>query len=107
MSLAQESENSQFRSFSRSYKPGVIKVEHPPGRTSADILKSGGYKISALDVEKYLLQHPDIEECVVVGVPDQEWGERVAAVVVFKQGAKVSSNSSRERGTYSVFSFDQ
>ncbi|XP_003739486.1 acyl-CoA synthetase family member 3, mitochondrial [Galendromus occidentalis] len=65
---------------------GVYKIL---GRTSADILKSGGYKISALDVEKYLMQHPDIEECVVVGVPDEEWGERVAAIAVFKKGATV------------------
>lgn len=59
------------------------------GRTSADIIKSGGYKISALDVEKYLLSHPDIEEVAVIGAPDEEWGERVAAVVVLKKNAKV------------------
>jgi len=51
------------------------------GRTSVDIIKSGGCKISALDVEAYLLSHPDIAEAVVVGLPDPTWGERVAAVI--------------------------
>jgi len=52
------------------------------GRNSVDILKSGGYKISALDVENVLLECAHVEECAVVGVPDEEWGERVAACVV-------------------------
>ncbi|OQR69983.1 acyl-CoA synthetase family member 3 [Tropilaelaps mercedesae] len=58
------------------------------GRTSVDIIKSGGYKISALDIEKHLLSHPSIEECAVVGAPDEEWGERVAAIVVLKSNVK-------------------
>lgn len=40
------------------------------GRTSVDIIKSGGYKISALDVEGKLLLHPDVSECAVLGAPD-------------------------------------
>lgn len=67
------------------------------GRTSADIIKSGGYKISALDVEKHLLCHPDIEECTVVGVPDDEWGERVAAVVVLKEKSKVRTSQTMNK----------
>ncbi|XP_064466851.1 malonate--CoA ligase ACSF3, mitochondrial-like [Ornithodoros turicata] len=51
------------------------------GRTSSDIIKSGGYKISALDVERHLLAHPNIRDCAVVGVPDLTWGEKVACVV--------------------------
>ena len=51
------------------------------GRSSIDILKSGGYKISALDVERELLSLPYIAEAMVVGVPDDEFGQRVAAVV--------------------------
>ena len=54
------------------------------GRLSMDIIKSGGYKISALDIEHILLQHPDIKECAVLGAPDATYGERVAAVVVLK-----------------------
>lgn len=50
------------------------------GRTSADIIKSGGFKVSALDVERELLSHPDIADVAVVGVPDDTWGERVSPV---------------------------
>lgn len=52
------------------------------GRDSVDIIKSGGYKISALEIEAELLRHPLIDECAVVGLPDPEWGEVVAAAVV-------------------------
>jgi malonyl-CoA/methylmalonyl-CoA synthetase len=52
------------------------------GRTSVDILKSGGYKISALEIEEALREHPSVAEVAVVGVPDERWGDRVVAVVV-------------------------
>jgi malonyl-CoA/methylmalonyl-CoA synthetase len=54
------------------------------GRTNIDILKTGGHKVSALEIEEALREHPAIAECAVVGVPDAEWGERVAAAVVLK-----------------------
>ncbi|KAF7269952.1 hypothetical protein GWI33_017042 [Rhynchophorus ferrugineus] len=47
------------------------------GRKSVDIIKSGGYKISALQIETCLLAHPDIKECAVMGVPDEVYGERL------------------------------
>jgi len=47
------------------------------GRSSVDILKIGGHKISALEIEEVLRTHPAIAECVVVGVEDEEWGQRV------------------------------
>lgn len=52
------------------------------GRMSVDIIKTGGYKVSALEVETHLLGHPDIVDCTVVGLPDITWGQKVAAVVV-------------------------
>jgi malonyl-CoA/methylmalonyl-CoA synthetase len=52
------------------------------GRQSVDIIKSGGYKLSALEIEAALLEHPAIRECAVIGVADTTWGEAVAAVVV-------------------------
>lgn len=52
------------------------------GRTSIDIIKSGGYKLSALEIEELLLEHPEVNEVAVVGVADESWGERVVAVVV-------------------------
>ncbi len=56
------------------------------GRASVDIIKTGGYKVSALEIETVLLGHPQVDECAVVGVPDPEWGERVAAVLVARAG---------------------
>ena len=52
------------------------------GRLSVDIIKSGGYKLSALEIEAVLIDHPSILECAVVGVNDDTWGEAVAAAVV-------------------------
>lgn len=54
------------------------------GRASVDIIKSGGYKISALDIEREILALPYVAEVMVVGVPDLEFGERVGAAVVLK-----------------------
>ncbi|CAH0493753.1 unnamed protein product [Peronospora farinosa] len=51
------------------------------GRASADILKTAGYKVSALDVERVLLAHPQVLECVVIGLPDETWGQIVAAII--------------------------
>jgi len=51
------------------------------GRDSVDIIKSGGYKISALEIEDVLLRHPKIKECAVVGIADQKWGELVAVAL--------------------------
>ena len=59
---------------------------HIMGRQSVDIIKSGGYKLSALEIEAALMDHPDIRECAVVGVPDETWGEAVAAAVVLETG---------------------
>ncbi len=52
------------------------------GRTSVDILKSGGYKLSALEIEEVLRENDAVAEVAVVGVPDETWGERVVACVV-------------------------
>lgn len=60
------------------------------GRKSADIIKSGGYKLSAIEIETALLGHPDIKDCVVVGLDDKEWGQRVAAVVVMHDSKALS-----------------
>jgi malonyl-CoA/methylmalonyl-CoA synthetase len=56
------------------------------GRLSVDIIKSGGYKLSALEIEAALLEHPFIAECAVVAMPDDTWGEAVSAAVVLKKG---------------------
>lgn len=51
------------------------------GRASMDIIKSGGYKISALDIERVISEHENVEEVVVLGVPSETFGEKIAAVV--------------------------
>jgi malonyl-CoA/methylmalonyl-CoA synthetase len=58
---------------------GVVRLL---GRTSIDIIKSGGYKLSALEIEAVLLEHPAVAEVAVTGVPDATWGECVTAWVV-------------------------
>jgi malonyl-CoA/methylmalonyl-CoA synthetase len=60
------------------------------GRTSVDIIKTGGFKVSALEIEEVLRTHPAIAECAVIGVEDGEWGERVAAAVELKGSASLS-----------------
>jgi len=52
------------------------------GRNSVDIIKTGGYKVSALEIEEVLREHEQITEAAVVGLPDEQWGERVAACLV-------------------------
>ena len=60
------------------------------GRLSVDIIKTGGFKVSALEIEEVLRTHPCIAECAVVGVADDEWGERVSAAVELHDGATLS-----------------
>jgi malonyl-CoA/methylmalonyl-CoA synthetase len=62
-------------------KKGVYRIL---GRKSVDIIKSGGYKVSALEVEEALRSYPAVVDCAVVGLADPEWGERVCAAVVLK-----------------------
>lgn len=50
----------------------------------AIVLKSGGYKISALDIEQEIVQHPQVAEAIVVGVDDEIYGQRIAAAIVLK-----------------------
>ena len=65
------------------------------GRSSVDILKTGGEKISALEIEDVLRTHEAVADCAVVGVPDADWGDRVCAAVVLAAGAGASAESLR------------
>ncbi|PSK50418.1 hypothetical protein B9Z65_362 [Elsinoe australis] len=60
------------------------------GRASADIIKTGGEKISALEVERELLGLEEISEAAVVGLPSVSWGQKVAAVVVVSEKGRTA-----------------
>lgn len=63
------------------YENGMFKIL---GRSNVDIIKTGAYKVSALEIETHLLEHPAIADACVVGVPDSTWGQKIAAVIVCK-----------------------
>ncbi|XP_045843964.1 malonate--CoA ligase ACSF3, mitochondrial isoform X1 [Meles meles] len=75
------------------FKDGAYWIR---GRTSVDIIKSGGYKVSALEVERLLLAHPGIADVAVIGVPDMTWGQRVVAVVTLQEGHSPSHRELKE-----------
>jgi malonyl-CoA/methylmalonyl-CoA synthetase len=62
-------------------KGGIYRIL---GRKSVDIIKTGGYKVSALEIEEILRAHPLVEECAVVGIEDAVWGQRVCAAIILK-----------------------
>jgi malonyl-CoA/methylmalonyl-CoA synthetase len=67
------------------------------GRRSVDILKSGGYKLSALEIEDALRENDAIAEIAVVGVADETWGELVVAAVVPRSGRAADVEEQRLR----------
>ncbi|HTX94140.1 MAG TPA: acyl-CoA synthetase [Mycobacterium sp.] len=72
----------------RWYRTGDVAVIGPDGmhrivgRESTDLIKSGGYRVDAGEVETALLGHPDVSEAAVVGLPDDDLGQRIVAFVV-------------------------
>ena len=70
------------------YRTGDAAVIDPAGmhrivgRESVDLIKSGGYRIGAGEIETVLLGHPGVTEVAVVGVPDEDLGQRIVAFVV-------------------------
>jgi acyl-CoA synthetase (AMP-forming)/AMP-acid ligase II len=70
------------------FRTGDVVVREPDGylrivgRRSVDIIKSGGFKIGAREIEDVLATHPLVAEVAVFGVPDPEWGEAITAAVV-------------------------
>ena len=73
-------------------KDGIYRIL---GRNSVDIIKTGGFKVSALEIEEVLRTHEAIAECAVVGMPDEEWGEIVSAALVLKGAAALESSDLR------------
>lgn len=56
-----------------------------------DMIVSGAENVYSIEVEDVLYRHPAVEECAIIGVPDEKWGERVHAIVVPRAGAQVSA----------------
>jgi malonyl-CoA/methylmalonyl-CoA synthetase len=75
------------------FRTGDIATRDPDGyirivgRRATDLIKSGGFKIGAGEIENALLEHPAVAEAAVAGVPDEDLGERIAAWVVVVPGA--------------------
>ncbi len=65
------------------------------GRASIDIIKTGGFKVSALEIEEVLRTHAAIAECAVVGVADEEWGQRVGVAAILVPGATLAIDELR------------
>jgi malonyl-CoA/methylmalonyl-CoA synthetase len=63
------------------------------GRRSTDLIKSGGYRIGAGEIEGALLEHPAIAEAAVLGLPDADLGERIVAWVVLRERASVDERA--------------
>ena len=64
-------------------------------------INTGGEKVFPEEVEEALKLHPAVEDCTVVGIPDEKWGERIVAVVAFGSGLSASESdliaSTRQR----------
>lgn len=55
-----------------------------------DMIVSGGFNIFPFEIESVLMSHPAVQDCAVIGVPDEKWGEVGQAVVVVKPGAEIT-----------------
>jgi malonyl-CoA/methylmalonyl-CoA synthetase len=85
------------------FRTGDVAQQTPDGyrllgRASVDIIKSGGEKVSALEIEEVFRTHPAIADCAVVGLPDEEWGERVAIAWVADSGDRPTEAEFRAWG---------
>ncbi len=85
------------------FRTGDVAVHEPGGyrllgRSSVDIIKTGGEKVSALEIEEVYRTHPGIADCAVVGLEDPEWGQRVAIAAVPAAGSSLDGDELRAWG---------
>ena len=78
------------------FHSGDLGVKHPDGYVqlrdrSKDIIITGGENVASVEVEKALAEHPAVLEAVVVGRPDERWGEIPVAFVVLRQGMSATT----------------
>jgi malonyl-CoA/methylmalonyl-CoA synthetase len=69
---------------------GAIRIL---GRRSTDLIKTGGYRVGAGEIEACLLEHPSVREVAIVGVPDDDLGQRIAAFVVLRPSEPEDANA--------------
>jgi acyl-CoA synthetase (AMP-forming)/AMP-acid ligase II len=60
-----------------------------------DMIITGGFNVYSAEVEQVLLAHPAVQDCAVIGLPDEKWGERVTAVVQLRPGQAVTEDEVR------------
>src|SRR5699024_10964385 len=85
--------NGWFPTKDRGYMDdeGFIFVE---GRADDTIIR-GGENIAPAEIEEVIVEHPCVLECAVAGIPDEEWGHRIAAFVVLKSGMELDGDELR------------
>ena len=71
---------------------GYLHVE----RRADDLIIRGGENTSPAEIEDVLLRHDAVEEAAVVGIPDVEWGERIGAVIVLREGHTATADELRD-----------
>jgi malonyl-CoA/methylmalonyl-CoA synthetase len=76
---------------------GDVKIV---GRRATDLIKTGGYKVGAGEVEAALLEHAAVREAAVIGVPDDDLGERIVAFVVARSGATPTADELADHGAH-------
>jgi acyl-CoA synthetase (AMP-forming)/AMP-acid ligase II len=54
-----------------------------------DMVITGGFNVYSTEVEQALMEHPAVQDCAVIGLPDDKWGERVTAILQLRDGATV------------------
>lgn len=69
---------------------GVLRLV---GRSSTDLIKTGGYRVGAGEIEAAMLEHPEVVEVAVLGIPDDDLGERIAAWVVIAPGSDLTDDA--------------
>jgi len=68
---------------------GAIRIL---GRRSTDLIKTGGYRVGAGEIEACLLEHPAVREVAIVGAPDDDLGQRIEAFVVLREAREANAN---------------